>query len=130
MIEDEPKVAITDIWMLLLPTYFSSFKKAQRPTEDMTKLIGNLSLNLQRADEIEASAIAVFNLVCKVFEMRNEHNCIKDFKYRLDLSIFAAFNFHKLEQVRISYNMLILEALRSHSFSSVEDLSLLHTLTV
>jgi len=46
----------------------------------------------------------VFNLVCKVFEMREEFKCLKDFKYRLDLKIFAAFNFHKLEPVRISYN--------------------------
>lgn len=94
--------------MILLPTYLSSFNTPKIPTKTMTLLLDNLSGNLQKADEVEASAIAVFNLVCKVFEMRSDFKCMKDFKYRLDLNIFSAFNFHKLEPVRLSYNQLIL----------------------
>jgi len=44
----------------------------------------NLTTNLQKADEIEASAIAVFNLVCKIFQLAFQHN-LSDFKYNLDL---------------------------------------------
>ena len=109
--EDEPKVAITDIMMLLLPTYLAAFNKPKIPTVYITELLKNLSMNLKRADEIEASAIAVFNLVCKVYEMRKDFKCLSNFKFTLDLQIFSAFNFHKLEPVRISYNRLILEAL-------------------
>jgi hypothetical protein len=69
-VEDEPKVAITELLMLLLPTYLGSFNSAKVPVKTMTLLLENLSLNLKKADEVEASAIAVFNLVCKVFEMR------------------------------------------------------------
>jgi len=96
----------------------------------MTALLDNLSLNLQHADEVEASAIAVFNLVCKVFESRKDFKCMEKFVYRLDLQIFAAFNFHKLEPVRLSYQRLMLMALQSKSFTSKQDLSLLFTLTV
>jgi hypothetical protein len=67
--------------------------------------LDNLSLNLQKADEVTASAIAVFNLVCKVFELRHEFpKILSEFKFKLNLQIFAAFNFHKLEPVRLSYN--------------------------
>jgi hypothetical protein len=110
-VEDEPKVTITEIWMLLLPTYLGSFKTDKVPSKTMALLLDNLSLNLQKADEVEASAIAVFNLVCKVFEMRKDFKCMEKFKYRLDLQIFSAFNFHKLEPVRIAYNSLMLLAL-------------------
>ncbi len=103
-IEDEPKVAITELLQILLPTYLSCFNTPKIPTKTITDLLDNLTINLKKADEIEASAIAVFNLVCKVFEMRNEYKCLANFKYKLDLSVFAPFNFHKLEPVRISYN--------------------------
>lgn len=123
-------MTITEIWQLLLPTYLQSFKTDKIPTKTMTALLDNLSLNLQHADEVEASAIAVFNLVCKVFESRKDFKCMDKFKYRLDLQIFAAFNFHKLEPVRLSYQRLMLMALQSQSFTSKQDLSLLFTLTI
>jgi hypothetical protein len=74
----------------------------------MTLLLDNLTVNLQKADEVEASAIAVFHLVCKVFAMRSQYKCLTDFKYKLNLSVFTPFNFHKLEPVRKSYNELLL----------------------
>ena len=70
-VEDEPKVAITELLQILLPVYLSSFNSPKIPTKTLTLLLDNLTLNLQKADEIEASAIAVFNLVCKVFELRS-----------------------------------------------------------
>ena len=114
----------------MLPTYLSSFNTPKIPTKTITLLLDNLTINLKKADEIEASAIAVFNLVCKVFEMRNEYKCLADFKYKLDLSVFAPFNFHKLEPVRISYNQLLVQVVTSGSLTSYEDLSLLHTLVM
>lgn len=129
-VEDEPKVTIIELLMILLPTYLASFNQPKIPTKTMTLLLDNLSSNLEHADEVEASAIAVFNLVCKVFEMRQDYKCFATFKYRLNLQIFGAFNFHKLEAVRISYNSLILQALQAGSFTTNEDLSLLMTLTL
>lgn len=70
MIEDEPKVAITELLQLLLPTYYASFANPKTPTKLTTLLLDNLTSNLKKADEIEASAIAVFNLVCKVYDLR------------------------------------------------------------
>jgi hypothetical protein len=128
--EDEPKVAITEILQILLPTYYGSFANPKTPTKLTTTLLDNLTLNLKKSDEIEASAIAVFNLVCKIYDLRVQHKCLSQFKYRLDLNTFGPFNFHKLEPVRISYNELILKAIESGSVTTKEDLSLLHTLTI
>jgi len=89
-----------------------------------------LTANLKKSDEIEASAIAVFNLVCKIFDLRVQHKCLSQFKYKLDLNVFGPFNFHKLEPVRLSYNELILRAVESGSLANKEDLTLLHTLTL
>lgn len=84
-VEDEPKVAITELLMILLPTYLQSFNSPKIPTKTMTQLLDNLSSNLEHADEVEASAIAVFNLVCKIFGMRTDYKCFTQFKYRLNL---------------------------------------------
>ncbi len=72
----------------------------------------------------------MFNLVCKVFELRSQFKCLADFKYNLNLNVFAPFNFHKLEPVRRSYNALMLEVLSSGSQTGKDDLRLLLTLTV
>ena len=101
-VEDEPKVTITELLQILLPVYLSSFNSPKIPTKTLTLLLDNLTLNLAKADEIEASAIAVFNLVHKIFEMRSQFKCLAEFKYNLNLSVFAPFNFHKLEAVRRS----------------------------
>lgn len=130
MMEDEPKVAITEILQILLPTYYASFSNPKTPTKLTTTLLDNLTVNLKKSDEIEASAIAVFNLVCKIYDLRGQHKCLSQFKYRLDLNTFGPFNFHKLEPVRLSYNELILKAIESGSVITKEDLCLLHTLTV
>lgn len=131
-VEEEPKVAITEVLMLILPTYCATFSKPKVPCETMGKLIENLTLNLRHADEISASAKAVFLLVCKVFDLRLEFpKILTDFRYKLDLQVFGSFNFHKLEPVRLSYNQLILQALQAGSFTDYpEDLCLLHTLTI
>jgi hypothetical protein len=62
---------------------------------------------LQRSDEIEASSISVFQLVCKVFEMRDQYKCLADMQFSLDLATYFPFNFHKIEAVRFAYNQLI-----------------------
>lgn len=62
-VEDEPKVVITEIMQNLLPVFLASrdangdFKEAQNT---ISQLIYNLTLNLQRSDEVEASSISVF----------------------------------------------------------------------
>lgn len=68
--------------------------------------------------------------MCKVFELRSQFKCLADFKYNLNLNVFAPFNFHKLEPVRRSYNSLILEVLGSGSNTGNDDLKLLLTLTI
>ena len=41
--------------------------------ETVSKLLANLTRNLQQSDEIEASAISVFNLVCRIFDLKETH---------------------------------------------------------
>lgn len=93
-------------------------------------MLDNLTSNLKKLDEIEASAIAVFNLICKIFEQKTQQKCLSQFKYKLDLQVVGLFNFHKLEPVRLSYNSLILTAVESGSFRAKEDLCLIVTLVV
>jgi len=45
-VEDEPKVAMTELLMLLLPNYLNSFTKPKIPTKTLTLLLDNLSKNL------------------------------------------------------------------------------------
>lgn len=112
-VEDEPKVVITEIMQSLLPIFLQSrdisatkqsFTEAQNT---ITQLIFNLTLNLQRSDEVEASSISVFQLVCRVFEMRQSYKCLETMQFDLDLGTYFPFNFHKVEAVRFSYNQLI-----------------------
>lgn len=66
---------------------------------------------MQRSDEIETSSIAVFNLVCRIFDFREEYPCLQPMVFSLDLKTYCPFNFHKLEPVRFSYNLLITKCL-------------------
>jgi hypothetical protein len=109
-VEDEPKVVITEIMQNLLPVYLSGQDASGQVTEAqnmVAQLIYNLSLNLQRSDEVEASSISVFQLVCRVFEMREQFKCLADMQFDLELSVYFPFNFHKFEAVRFAYNQLI-----------------------
>ena len=74
-------------------------------------LLSNLTQNLQQSDEIEASAISVFNLVCRIFELRETHGCLQPLSFKLCLKTYCPFNFHKIEAVRYSYNILLSKCL-------------------
>ena len=107
-IEDDPKVAITEILQILLPTYL----KSKEPISDtIHQLLENLAFNLTQCDEVEASSIAVFNLVCRVYDLKDEHECLSDLKWKMSLSIFCPFNFHQIEAVRYSFNLLLSKVL-------------------
>ena len=127
-IEDEPKVAITEILQILLPTYL---KSSQPISDTIHKLLENLAFNLSQSDEIEASSIAVFNLVCRVYDLKDDHACLSDLKFKMPLQIFCPFNFHQIEAVRYSYNLLLSKVLsqKDHCFDSIE-LGQLHTLII
>lgn len=77
----------------------------------MGQLLENLSHNLAQSDEVEASSIAVFNLVCRVFDLKDEYECLSDLKFKLHLETYCPFNFHKIEAVRYSYNLLLTKVL-------------------
>jgi len=136
-VEDEPKVAVTEILHILLPVYLAShnkngpFNKKSAVVKTITQLLHNLTLNLRQSDEIEASSIAVFNLVCKVFDLRDDFECLQPMSFKLDLDTYCPFNFHKIEAVRYSYNLLISKCLsqKEHNLQ-VKDLQSLHTLVV
>jgi len=76
-------------------------------------LLKNLSLNLQQSDEVETSSISVFNLVCKIYEFREQYECLASLDWKLDLKALCPFNFHLLEPVRYSYNYLIYKSLQT-----------------
>ena len=80
---------------------------------------------------MEASAISVFNLICRIFELRDEFECLAPLAWKMDLNALCPFNFHKLEAVRYSYNLLIFKALsqKEHNLQ-VPELQDLHSLTV
>lgn len=62
-VEDEPKVVITEIMQSLLPVFLAGKDQSgdfQDAQNTICQLIYNLTLNLQRSDEIEASSISVF----------------------------------------------------------------------
>ena len=60
------------------------------------------------SDEIECSAISVFNLVDLVL------NAMPDkMQYSLDLNVLFPFNFHKIVNVRCAYNKIINKCLTS-----------------
>ena len=145
-IEDEPKVAVTEILQILLPTYLQieSAKMAkQKPgaasgqqqtntaITTIHNLLENLTFNLAQSDEVEASSIAVFNLVCRVFDLKDDYSCLTSLRFKLNLAVFCPFNFHKIEAVRYSYNLLLSKVLaqREHNLS-VEELGQLHTLVI
>ena len=97
----------------------------------ITQLLQNLAAVLSQSDEVEASSIAVFNLVCRVFDLKEEYQCIAGLQFKLELDIFAPFNFHRIEAVRYSYNLLLFKALsQSEPGLTDEELGRLHTLTV
>jgi hypothetical protein len=112
-IEDEPKVAVTEILNIVLPVYLeehnqpSAGQKKNKVVQTIKQLLTNLTENLKRSDEVEASSIAVFNLVCRVFDMREEYACLAPLEWPLDTDALCPFNFHALEAVRYSYNLLI-----------------------
>ena len=91
----------------------------------------NLTYNLAQSDEVEASSIAVFNLVCRVFDLKDDYSCLSNLRFKLNLAVFCPFNFHKIEAVRYSYNLLLSKVLaqREHNLS-VEELGQLHTLVI
>ena len=95
------------------------------------KLLQNLTENLQHSDEIEASSISVFNLVCRIFELREKHDCLKPLSFKLCLKTFCPFNFHKIEAVRYSFNTLLSKCLaqKEHHLDA-NDAGQLHTLVV
>ena len=135
-IEDEPKVAITEILQILLPTYLEMnskppFSRPSRVVQTVEKLLANLTTNLQQSDEIEASAISVFNLVCRIFDLKETHECLQPLSFKLCLKTFCPFNFHKFEAVRYSYNVLLSKCLgqKEHNLD-LGEISQLHTLVV
>ena len=94
-------------------------------------LLQNLTLNLQKSDEIEASSISVFNLVCRIFELRETHDCLKPLSFKLCLKTFCPFNFHKIEAVRYSFNTLLSKCLaQTEHHLDADDFGQLHTLVV
>ena len=66
----------------------------------MSYLLQILAQNLQSIDEIECSAISVFNLICKIIDSTSD---MEKLDFKLDLAIFCPFNFHKIINVRYSY---------------------------
>ena len=135
-IEDEPKVAITEILQILLPAYLEMnskppFTRESHVVKTVEKLLANLTTNLQQSDEIEASAISVFNLVCRIFDLRETHECLQPLSFKLSLKTFCPFNFHKFEAVRYSYNVLLSKCLdqKEHNLD-LGEISQLHTLVV
>ena len=131
-IEDEPKVAITEILQILLPTYLKMAPKQKNGiVTTIGTLLENLSFNLSQSDEVEASSIAVFNLVCRVFDLKDENACLQDLKFKMKLEVYCPFNFHKIEAVRYSYNLLLSKVLsqKEHNFSE-DELGQLHTILV
>ena len=96
------------------------------------QLLQNLTYNLAQSDEVEASSIAVFNLVCRVFDLKDEYACLADLKFKMQLDVFCPFNFHKIESVRYSYNLLLSKiiAQKENACLSTEELGSLHTLVV
>ena len=135
-IEDEPKVAITEILQVLLPTYLEMhskppFSKETPVVKMIENLLKNLTLNLQQSDEIEASSISVFNLVCRIFDLREKHECLKPLSFKLCLKTFCPFNFHKIEAVRYSFNTLMSKCLaQTEHHLDANDVGQLHTLVV
>ena len=97
----------------------------------ITHLLANLASNLIQSDEVEASSIAVFNLVCRVYDLKDEYSCLQNLCFKLDLNIFCPFNFHRIEAVRYSYNLLLTKALAQaqHCFT-VDELGSLHSLII
>ena len=94
-------------------------------------MLTNLASNLIQSDEVEASSIAVFNLVCRVFDYKDEYTCLQKLHFKLDLAIFCPFNFHRIEAVRYSYNLLLSKALsQTQSCFDADELGKLHALTV
>ena len=91
-----------------------------------------MAFNLGQTDEVEASSIAVFNLVCRVYDLREEFPAVLDeMRFKMQLEVFCPFNFHKIEAVRYSYNLFLSKVLasRDHNFN-VEELGHLHTLVI
>lgn len=80
-------MAITEILQILLPTYLKMAPKfgkqktaagaqANNVVATIGQLLENLTYNLAQSDEVEASSIAVFNLVCRVFDLKDEYACL------------------------------------------------------
>lgn len=73
----------------------------------------------------------MFNLVCKIYDYREQYKCLAPLDHKLDLKALCPFNFHLLEPVRYSYNLLIFKVLSTQDHNlKIEDLQLLHTLVI
>ena len=73
----------------------------------------------------------MFNLVCRVFDLKDEYACLANLKFKMQLEVYCPFNFHKIESVRYSYNLLLSKVIaqKEHCLS-VQELGSLHTLVV
>ena len=76
-----------------------------------------MTYNLAQSDEVEASSIAVFNLVCRVFDLKDDYECLKNLQFKMQLEVFCPFNFHKIEAVRYSYNLLLSKVLSQKDYN-------------
>ncbi len=63
-VEEEPRVIIAEIIESFLPFYI----ELEDNEKYISLLLNNLQTNLTETDEIECSAIAIFNLLVKIFD--------------------------------------------------------------
>ncbi len=116
-VEDEVRIIVTEIITNLLKEYL------QLPDYEkwISQLLVNLQDNLEQSDEIESSAISVFNLINLIIDAVPS---LERISLNFDLSIFCPFNFHKIINVRYSYNQIVNKCLQSLKFSEDELVAL------
>ena len=63
--------------------------------------------------------------------MKDEYACLKNLTFKMKLEVFCPFNFHKIESVRYSYNLLLSKVLaqKEHNLT-IDELGSLHTLVI
>ena len=118
-------IIISDIITAMIDLYL----KQSDSHIQISMLLQNLQQNLKKSDEIESSSISVFSLIQKIIDKTPSLGPI-DFK--LQLSTICPFNFHKVSNVRLSYNQIIHRCLVTdiNFFESIQDMSDLFRLTV
>ena len=99
-VEDEVMIVVTEIISSLLPLYFSHADQSQ-----ISQLVANLQQNLKQSDEIDSSSISVFQLLSQIMDSSLLQQA--GLNLHLDLEVICPFNFHKVVNVRQSYNRIV-----------------------